>query len=87
MLTNCVAKAKLVFNKKLQSYKLVVAFNAHKTIKKVGNTEVIKYNFPTQSKCAYVSGDLLAENLSVELAKVLPNVYKTIRTNSVEFVE
>lgn len=84
MLTNCVAKAKLVFNKKLQSYKLVVAFNAHKTITAGG---IVKYAFPTQSKCAYVSGDLLAENLASELAKVLPSVYKTIRTNSVEFVE
>lgn len=87
MLTNCVARAKLVFNKKLQSYKLVVAFNTHKTIKKIGNTEVVKYNFPTQAKCAYVSGDLLADNLQAELATVLPNVYKTLRTNSVEFVE
>ena len=84
MLTNCVAKAKLVFNKKLQSYKLVVAFNAHKRISPAG---IVKYAFPTQSKCAYVSGDLLAENLNAELAKVMPNVYKTIRTNSVEFVE
>jgi hypothetical protein len=51
MLTQCIAKAKLVYNKKLQSYKLVVAFNAHKTIKKIGNTEVVKYAFPTQAKC------------------------------------
>jgi hypothetical protein len=84
MLTQCIAKAKLVFNKKLQSYKLVVAFNAHKTIKKDGS---IKYAFPTQAKCAYVSGDLLAENLQAELASVLPSVYKQLRTNSVEFVE
>ena len=84
MLTNCVAKAKLVFNKKLKSYKLVVAFNAHKRITPSG---VIKYAFPTQAKCAYVSGDLLAENLVNELATVLPSVYATLRTNSVEFVE
>ena len=84
MLTQCIAKAKLVFNKKLKSYKLVVAFNAHKTIKPNGQ---IKYAFPTQAKCAYVSGDLLAENLQAELATVLPSVYKQLRTNSVEFVE
>ena len=84
MLTNCVAKAKLVFNKKLKTYKLVVAFNAHKTIKPNGQ---VKYAFPTQAKCAYVSGDLLAENLQAELATVLPSVYATLRTNSVEFVE
>ena len=84
MLTNCVAKAKLVFNKNLKTYKLVVAFNAHKTIKPNGQ---IKYAFPTQAKCNYVSGDLLAENLQAELATVLPSVYKQLRTNSVEFVE
>jgi len=83
MLTNCIAKAKLVYNKKLQSYKLVVAFNAHKTIK----NNKVKYAFPTQAKCAYVSGDLLADNLQAELANVLPNVYKQLRTNTVEFVE
>jgi hypothetical protein len=81
---NTLAKAKLVYNKKLQSYKLVVAFNAHKTIKPNGD---VKYSFPTQAKCAYVSGDLLADNLQNELATVLPSVYKTLRTNSVEFVD
>jgi len=84
MLTQCIAKAKLVYNKKLQSYKLVVAFNAHKTIKPNGD---VKYAFPTQAKCAYVSGDLLADNLQNELATVLPTVYATLRTNSVEFVD
>ena len=84
MLTNCVAKAKLVFNKRLKSYKLVVAFNAHKRITPAG---VIKYAFPTQAKRAYVSGDLLAENLAQELSSVLPSVYAQLRTNSVEFVE
>jgi hypothetical protein len=81
---NTLAKAKLVYNKKLQSYKLVVAFNAHKTIKPNGD---VKYAFPTQAKCAYVSGDLLADNLQNELATVLPTVYATLRTNSVEFVD
>jgi hypothetical protein len=84
MLTNCVARAKLVYNKKLQAYKLLVAFNAHKTFKPDGS---VKYTFPQQAKCAYVSGDLLAENIAAELASVMPSVYKTIRTNSVEFVE
>ena len=88
MLTQCIAKAKLVFNKKLKSYKLVVAFNAHKQFKKDkwGNEKIV-YAFPTQAKCAYVSGDLLAENLQAELTKVLPTVYSTLRTNSVEFVD
>lgn len=84
MLTNCIAKAKLVFNKKLKTYKLVVAFNVHKRITDAGQ---VKYNFPTQSKCNYVSGDLPAENIQNELTNVLPRVYAQLRTNSVEFVE
>jgi len=87
MFTNTIAHAKLVYNKRIQAYKLVVAFNAHKTIKKVGNTEVVKYAFPTQAKCAYVSGDLLAENLQAELTKVLPRVQEQLRTANIVFVE
>ena len=87
MLTNCIAKAKLVYNKKLQSYKLVVAFNAHKRIVKKGTTEEVKYSFPVQAKCAYVSGDISAKTLKADLAKMLPTVYATLRTNTVEFVK
>ena len=84
MLTQCIAKAKLVFNKNLKTYKLVVAFNAHKTIKPNGS---VKYAFPTQAKCAYVSGDICAKTLQADLAQMLPTVYSTLRTNSVEFVD
>ena len=81
---NTVAKAKLVFNKKLKCYKLVVAFNAHKSINAAGQT---KYNFPTQSKCNYVSGDLPAETLQTDLQRVLRNAQQTLRTNDIQFVE
>ena len=84
MLTQCIAKAKLVFNKNLKTYKLVVAFNAHKTIKPNGT---VKYAFPTQAKCAYVSGDISAKTLQADLVQMLPTVYSTLRTNSVEFVD
>ena len=84
---NTLAHAKLVFNKKLKTYKLVVAFNTHKTTVKRGNTEEVKYLFPVQSKCAYVSGDLLAENLTAELARALPIATATIRSNNIQFVE
>ena len=85
---NTLAKAKLVFNNKLKTYKLVVAFNVHTTtrIDKNGNEKVV-HNFPVQSKCAYVSGDLLAENLQEELAKVLPVAEATIRSNNIVFVD
>ena len=49
---NTLAKAKLVFNKKLKTYKLVCAFNVYETNAK-GQPK-----FPPQKKCDYVSGDL-----------------------------
>ena len=81
---NTLAKAKLVYNKQKELYKLVIAFNVHTKVKDNGD---IVHIFPTQAKCAYVSGDLLADNLQNELATVLPTVYATLRTNSVEFVD
>jgi len=82
MLTNCVAYAKLVYNKKLNSYKMQIAFNVHKRL--VGDST--KYAFPVQSKCNYVSGDLLAESLQNDLATTLASAKKTLRTNNIEFV-
>lgn len=83
MFTTCVAFAKLVYNKKLNSYKAQIAFNVHKKL--VG--EEVKYCFPVQSKCNYVSGDLLAENLNEELQRVIVTAQKTLRTNNIVFVE
>ena len=84
---NTLAKAKLVYNKKIQAYKLVVAFNVHTTIRedKDGNTKIV-HNFPVQSKCAYVSGDLLKSNLKNELAVALKHARATARTDNIVFV-
>ncbi len=84
MLTQCIAKAKLVFNKNLKTYKLVVAFNAHKTIKANGD---VKYAFPTQAKCAYVSGDLLAENIQEEVQRTVAYAQQSLRTTNIVFVD
>ena len=83
MFTNCIAKAKLVYNKKLQAYKLQIAFNVHKKL--VG--EEYKYVFPVQAKCNYVSGDLLAENLEAELERVIATASQVLRTNNIVIVE
>ena len=84
---NTLAKAKLVFNKRLQSYKLVVAFNVHTTTRedKDGNEKVV-HLFPVQSKCAYVSGDLLKSNIKNELAVALKHARATARTDNIVFV-
>jgi len=83
MFTNCIAYAKLVYNKKLKAYKVQIAFNVHKQL--VGNT--IKHKFPVQKQCNYVSGDLLAENLDAELSRTIINAQKVLRTNNIVIVD
>ena len=83
MLTQCIAYAKLVYNKKLNAYKMQIAFNVHKKL--VGTN--YKYLFPVQSKCNYVSGDLLAENLEAEVQRTIITAQKTLRTNNIVIVE
>lgn len=65
------AKAKLIKNKKLNTLRLVVAFNVFETNAKG------ELKFPQQSKCAYVSGDLHAEDVffALDCAK------KTVRAD------
>ena len=83
MFTNCIAYAKLVYNKRLKAYKVQFAFNVHK--KMVGDE--IKYIFPVQAKCNYVSGDLLAEDLQTEVQRTIVTAQKSLRTNNIVFVE
>jgi len=79
-----VAKAKLIFNKKLKTYKLVCAFNVYETKKQFNN---VVYKFPVQAKCDYVSGDLLAENLTQDLTLALNVAKKVMRTDNIVIVE
>lgn len=51
------AKAKLVQNAKLKTLRLVVAFNVYETNKKG------QLKFPSAKNCAYISGDLQAEDV------------------------
>jgi hypothetical protein len=83
MFTNCIAHAKLVYNKKLKAYKVQIAFNVHKKL--VG--EEYKYVFPVQAKCNYVSGDLLAENLEAEVQRTIATASKHLRTTQIVIVE
>ena len=83
MLTNCIAYAKLVYNKKLNAYKMQIAFNVHKEL--VGTN--YKFKFPVQAKCNYVSGDLLAEDLQAEVQRTIITAQKSLRTNNIVFVE
>jgi len=83
MFTNCIAYAKLVYNKRLKAYKVQFAFNVHK--KMVGDE--IKYMFPVQAKCNYVSGDLLVENLQEEVQRTVASAQQSLRTTNIVFVD
>jgi hypothetical protein len=74
MFTNCVARAKLQYNKKLKTYKLLVAFcNSNDTI--------------TQRNSAFVSGDLSAETISTDIVRVMQTAQQTLRTNNIVIVD
>jgi hypothetical protein len=71
-----LARAKIVKNAKLQTLRLIVAFNVYETNSKGS------YKFPVASKCAYVSGDLAAEDVLDAVAQAKA----TLRTDNIEFV-
>ena len=77
------AKAKLLYVKNKDTYKIVIAFNVHQKVK--DNGEVV-HLFPTQAKCNYVSGDLAYETLQKDTAYVIAQAKKQLRTDNIEFV-
>lgn len=70
---NTTANAKLVFNKKLQLFKLLVAFNVTQRNAKG------KLIFPQQNNCAYVSGDIDLQDLQ----RTLQQAQATLRTSNI----
>lgn len=83
MFTQCIAYAKLVYNKKVNAYKMQIAFNVHKEL--VGTN--YKYKFPVQKQCNFVSGDLLAENLEAEVERTVAFAQQQLRTTNIVIVE
>jgi hypothetical protein len=77
------AKAKLIYVKNKETYKIVIAFNVHTKVKDNGD---IVHLFPTQAKCNYVSGDLAYETLQKDTEYVLSQARKQLRTDNIEFV-
>ncbi len=80
---NTIAKAKLIYNKEKELYKLVVAFNVH--IKEKENGDIV-HIFPTQKKCDYVSGDIIYEDLQKEVLRLTATAKKQLCTDNIEFV-
>ena len=77
------AKAKIIYYKDKETYKIIFAFNVHTKVKDNGD---IVHMFPTQAKCAYVSGDISYETLQADKERIISQAKQTMRTNNVEFV-
>ena len=73
---NTIAKAKIVKNKKLDTLRVIIAFNVTQTNKK-GD-----YIFPVSKKCAYVSGDLQQE----DVLDAINNAKQQLRTDNIVLV-
>jgi len=77
------AKAKIIYYKDKETYKIIFAFNVH--IKEKDNGDIV-HIFPTQKQCAYVSGDISYETLQADKERIIAQAKKTMRTDYVEFV-
>ena len=75
MQTNCTCLAKIVINKKLNTYRIVFSFDQHNRI--------------TVKNAALVTGDICGtdyENASVELTKAIQAAKSVLRTNNIQLV-
>ena len=78
-----VAKAKVIYYKDKETYKIIFAFNVHTKEKDNGD---IVHVFPTQAKCAYVSGDIVYKELQKDKERIIAQAKQVMRTDYVEFV-
>ena len=78
-----VAKARIIYYKNKETYKIIFAFNVLQKEKDNGD---IVYIFPTQAKCNYVSGDIVYEELQKDKLRIIEAAKKQLRTDYVEFV-
>lgn len=78
-----IAKAKIVYYKNKETYKIIFAFNVLQ--KEKDNGEIV-HIFPTQAKCNYVSGDIVYEELQKDKLRIIEQAKKQLRTDYVEFV-
>jgi hypothetical protein len=83
VLTANVAKARILYNKDKETYKIIFAFNVYKTLNKRDEEVFI---FPQQKKCNYVSGDINYETLEADKQRIIATAKQYLRTDYVEFV-
>jgi hypothetical protein len=76
-----VAKAKLLFNKDKETYKIIVAFNVTE------KTDKGHYKFPVHKKCNFVSGEFVFETLQQDKERIVARAKEVLRTDYIEFVK
>jgi hypothetical protein len=77
------AKARIIYYKNKETYKIIFAFNVLQKEKDNGD---IVHIFPQQKQCNYVSGDISYEELQKDKLRIIAQAKKQLRTDYVEFV-
>lgn len=78
-----IAKAKIIYNKNKDTYKIVMAFNVFPKENERGD---IVYPFPTQAKCDFVSGDIPYDTIENDKLRIIEQAKQRLRTDNIEFV-
>jgi hypothetical protein len=73
-----IAKAKIVYNKKNETYTIKIAFNVTETTAKG------QLKFPT--KCDFVSGNFPYETFESDKQRIIAQAKAQLRTDLIEFV-
>jgi hypothetical protein len=75
---NTLLRAKLVYNKNKEVYKIVAAFNVTE------QTDKGAYKFPIKKD--FTSGEFVYETLEKDKQRIIAEMQKQCRTNNIEFV-
>ncbi len=75
---NTLLRARLVYNKKREVYKIVAAFNVTE------QTEKGSYKFPVKKD--FTSGEFVYETLQKDKLRIIEEMKRVCRTDNVEFV-
>jgi|AntAceMinimDraft_5_1070358.scaffolds.fasta_scaffold00831_5 hypothetical protein len=77
---NTLLRAKLVYNKNKEVYKIVAAFNVTEV------NEKGTFKFPTQAKCDFISSEFSYETFESDKNRAIELMQRDTRTTNFEFV-
>ena len=75
---NTLLRAKLVYNKQKEMYKIIAAFNVTE------QTDKGAYKFPVKKD--FTSGEFVYETLQADKERIITEMKRTCRTDNIEFV-